>query len=126
MFQLGFPIVIIVGVVLTVISPIVSVIPCVKSSSQATMCQSGNSTLVSEGDHTLGFSKAKGVTVGTVVVGVVVSLAVETVLAYGAIPDSVVRVKLFAESTSVGEWKGSSGMTSLRIIVMILQHGIPL
>ena len=64
--------------------------------------------------------------VGAVVMSVVVSFAIETVFPCWAIPDSVIGVELLTKSTPMREWKGSSGTTSLCIVIMILWHGIPL
>lgn len=80
---------------------------------------------VSEGDHTLRLGEAERVRVRAVVVSVVAPLAVVTVLAYWTVPDSMGRLKLFAEAASVREWKGSGGTTGLRVVVVVLWHGIP-
>ena len=56
---------------------------------------------------------------------VVTSLAVVAVCAYWAFPDSVGRVKLFAEMAAVWEWEGSSGTTGRHLFVVILGHGEP-
>ena len=64
--------------------------------------------------------------VGAVVASVVACFTVMTVLACQAVPDGVSGVDLFAEATSMGEWKGSGGATSWCILVMILWHSIPM
>ena len=66
---------------------------------------------MSEWDHTLRLGEAEGVGVRAVVVSMVVPLAVVTVLACRAVPDSMLRLELFAEATAVGELEGFSGLT---------------
>ena len=81
---------------------------------------------MSKQDYTLRFGKTKRVGVEAVVVSVVVPLAVEAVFARRAIPYGVIGMKLLAELTPMREWEGPSGTASLRVVVMILWHGIPL
>ena len=50
--------------------------------------------------------------VQAIVVSVVASLAVVAVLVCGAIPDSVVQLKLFAKMAPVWEGEGFGGMAS--------------
>ena len=90
------------------------------------MCHLSGSTVMSERNYTLRLGKTEGVRVGAVVMSVVTSLAVEAVFLCRAIPNGVIGMKLFAESTPMREWEGSSGMTSLRIVIIILWHGMPL
>ena len=47
--------------------------------------------------------------IGAVVMGVVVSFAIMTVFASETVPDSMGRVELFAETTSVREWESPGG-----------------
>lgn len=84
-----------------------------ESHRWALMCQASCGMAMSKWDYTLGFSETQGMGIGAVVVSVVVSLAVETVFAYGAIPNRVSGMKLFAESTPMREWEGLSGTASL-------------
>ena len=72
------------------------------------MCQLSHSAAMSEWDYTLRLGETEGVRVEAIVVSVVASLAVETIFACGAVPDSVIRLKLFAELTPMREWEGPS------------------
>ena len=82
--------------------------------------------MVSEWYYALRFGEAEGVWIGTILAGVVTSLTVVAVLACWAVPDGVSGVNLFTEATSVGEWDRSGGVTSQHIVVVVLQHGVPL
>ena len=59
---------------------------------------------MSKGYHTFRLGEAEGMQVGALVTSVVTSLAIMTVLAGGAVPDSVPRMDLSAEMASMGEW----------------------
>ena len=85
----------------------------------------GSHTMMSERDHTLGFSKAEGIGVWALVVGVVTSFAVMTVFSCWAIPDGVGRVELFAQSALVRKWEGPDGMANRDFFVMVLWHCVP-
>ena len=78
-----------------------------------------------EGNHAFGFHEAEGVRVGAVIVFVVSPLAVVAVLAGWAVPNSVVRMDLLAETTAMGEWKGSFGVAGRHFLVVVLRHGEP-
>ena len=61
-----------------------------------------------EGNYALRFGKTNRVRVRAIVMFVIASLAVVTVLASGALPDGMVRMKLFAKTATVWERKGAS------------------
>ena len=56
---------------------------------------------------------------------VIPRLAVVTVLASRAVPDSVGGVELLTEAATVWEGKGSSRTTSRHFFVVVLRHGKP-
>ena len=57
---------------------------------------------------------------------VVASPAVVAILSSRAVPDRVLRLELSAEAAAVREWGGSRGTTGLRVVVVVLRHGVPL
>ena len=89
------------------------------------MAHPASGAAVSKRNHTLGFHETEGVGVGTVIVGVVASFAIVTILAYGAVPDSMGRMDLFAEATAVREWEGSLRAACQCVLIVILGHGVP-
>ena len=59
------------------------------------------------------------------VVFVVTSLAVVTIGASGAFPDSVGGMELFAKAAAVREWEGSLGMAGWHLFIVVLGHSVP-
>ena len=78
-----------------------------------------------ERDYALGLCETKRVRVRASVVFVVVSLAVVTIGANWAFPDSVGGVELFAKVAAVREWEGSAGMAGWHFFIVVLRHGVP-
>ena len=76
--------------------------------------------LASDTNHGLGV-----VTVRAGVVFVVASLAVVTIGANWAFPDSVGGMELFAKAAAMREWKGSSGTAGWHFFIVVLGHGVP-
>ena len=81
---------------------------------------------MSEGDYALTLREANRVRVRAGVVFVVTSLALVTISANWAFPDSVGGMELFAKAAAMREWKGSSGTASWHFFIVILGHGVPL
>ena len=79
-----------------------------------------------EGHHALGLRETKRVRVGASIVFVVASLTVVAIGAGGTFPDGVGGMKLFAKTTVVREWEGSSGTTGRHLFIVVLGHGVPL
>ena len=122
---LGLPIVVIISGVLTVISPIVRIIPSMQCSHGASAAHPTSGTAVSEWDYALGLHEADQVGVGASVMSVVASFAVVTVGTSRTIPNGVGGMELLAKAATMGEWKGSSGAASWHLFVMVLGHGVP-
>ena len=123
--MLRFPIVIIVCGVLTVISPVIRVVSCVQSSCGAPTTHPASGTAVSEGNYTFRLGEANGMRVGAVVVSMIASLAIETILASGTLPNSVLGLKLSTKMTAVGEGEWMGGAASRCFFVVILWHSVP-
>ena len=81
---------------------------------------------MSKGDHTLGFSETDGMGVGTIVVSVIASFAVEAVLACRAFPNSMFGLELSTEAATMGEWEGTTGTAGRCLFVVVLRHSVPL
>ena len=124
--MLSLPVIIIVSRVLTIISPVIRVIPSVESCCWAPLCQPSGSATVGKGDYTLRFGKTKGVGVRAVFMSVVASLAVMAIPACWAVPNSVGGVELSAKATAVREWERASGTAGQCLVVVVLGHGEPL
>ena len=56
---LGFPVVVIISVVLTIIPPIVCIVPGMESGCRALVCLSSYGAMVGEQYHALGLGEAK-------------------------------------------------------------------
>ena len=80
---------------------------------------------MSERDDALQLREAKGVGIVAVFAEVVVSTAVMTIPPGRTVPDRVLGLELMAEAAAVGEWSGSRRATSLRVVVVVLWHGVP-
>ena len=123
---LRLPIIVVIGSVLTVVPPIVCVVPGVKCPRGTSAAHPTSGATMGERNNALRLGETNRVGVRAVGVFVITSLAVEAVLANWALPDGVGRVKLFTEVAAVWEWKGSLGAAGQHFFVVILGHGKPL
>ena len=63
--------------------------------------------------------------VRTVVVSMFASLAIKTIFASGAFPNSVFGLKLSAKAAAVGKGEGAIGAASGCFFVVVLRHSVP-
>ena len=80
---------------------------------------------MSKGNYAFRLSEAEGMRVGTVVVSMIASLAIKTIFASWAFPNSVFGLKLSAKTAAVGEGEGTSGAASGCFFVVVLRHSVP-
>ena len=80
---------------------------------------------MSEGNNALRLREAEGVGVVAVLAEMVASSAIVTILSGRAVPDRVLGLELTTEAATVGEWSGSRRTTGLRVVVVVLRHGVP-
>ena len=123
--DLSFPVIVIIGSVLTVVPPIVCVVPGMKCPCRTPAAHPAGGAAMGKRNYALRLCEANRVGIRAVGVFVIAPLAVVAVLANWAFPDGVVRVELFTEAAAVWKGKGSSRTASRQFFVVILGHGKP-
>ena len=103
----SLPVVIVVGIVLTVIPPVISVVAGVEVCRRTPTCHPRQCVTMGEGNDALRLRETNGVRVVAVLTEMVASPAVVTVPPGGAVPNCVLGLKLAADAAAVGEWGGS-------------------
>ena len=90
--DLSFPVVIVIGSVLTVVPPIVRVVSGVKCSCRTSAAHPAGGAAMGKRNYALGLGETNRVGVRAIVVFVIAPLAVMAVLASWTVPDGVGRV----------------------------------